>query len=195
MFREPPDAERHVRWCGRWGRAIASGDPIAKERPTSSPDFPVPQRNGSRAARDRNGWNRCNQRLATRVKSRRTLVLAEALKSLLQRRIGNRSAQRIDPKCRPKIRHAALLQLSPMPSGVTGNGGVLDGDGSGPVIRRHEHAATESSSTCRVPGDQISTKNDVRRGAAVLVDGAAVAARADFVLAVVALMPPVWCLD
>jgi hypothetical protein len=27
-FPEPPDAERHVRWCGRWGRATAPGDPI-----------------------------------------------------------------------------------------------------------------------------------------------------------------------
>jgi len=27
-FPEPPDAERHVRWCGRWGRVTAPGDPI-----------------------------------------------------------------------------------------------------------------------------------------------------------------------
>jgi len=25
---EPPEAERHIRWCGRWGQATAPGDPI-----------------------------------------------------------------------------------------------------------------------------------------------------------------------
>jgi len=33
-WQEPPDAERHVRWCGSWGRA-------------TSPDYPIHERSFS----------------------------------------------------------------------------------------------------------------------------------------------------
>ena len=50
----------------------------------------------------------------------------DQLASLLQSRVRHRSTQRIDPKCRPKVRHAALLQLSPMPASIAGNRRILN---------------------------------------------------------------------
>ena len=80
-----------------------------------------------------------------------------------------------------------------MSSGVAGDRRVTDRDGACPVVACHEYAAAEGARARCVAGDCVAAEDDVGGRSAVLVDGAAVAARADFVLAVVALMPPVCC--
>ena len=63
--------------------------------------------------------------------------------SRLQRRIGHRSTQRIDPKCTPQVSHTTLLQLSPMSSGIACNRRVPNSNRPRPVVARHKHAATK----------------------------------------------------
>ena len=134
--------------------------------------------------------SRQKQRAAGSSSKQRRGLAADQATSRLQSRVSHGSTQRINPKCAPEVSNTPLLQLSPMPSSIPGDRRVPNRDRPRPVIRRHKHAATKRPCTRRVTGDCVSTQDDVRGRAAVLVDGAAVATRADFVLAVVALMPP-----
>jgi hypothetical protein len=63
-----------------------------------------------------------------------------------------------------------------MSSGVTGNRRIPNSNRPSPVVARHKHAAAEGACTRRVSSDCVATKDDIRSGAAILVNSAAVAA-------------------
>src|SRR5689334_762591 len=91
----------------------------------------------------------------------------------------------VDAKGAAEVLHAAFLGGRPVIAGVAGNDRVANRHRARPIVAGHEHTAAERALARGVVLDVVAAKHHVGGLAAVLVDRAAVAARADLVLAVV----------